>query len=115
MTETVSTVQYLYLTTIGRTTGASREIEIWFVESNDKFYVLAEHFHEAQWVKNIEHNPQVRVRVSDREFDGTARVLDEHLDNAAWGTARRLVGKKYGWSEGLPVEIQGICDLRFEI
>ncbi|HXU40623.1 MAG TPA: nitroreductase family deazaflavin-dependent oxidoreductase [Blastocatellia bacterium] len=96
---------YLYLTTIGRITGLPREIEIWFVKSNGKFYILAEHFHEAQWVKNIERNPRVRVRVGDREFEGTARVLDAECDSEAWQTARRLANEKYGWGEGMPVEI----------
>ncbi|MEK6409213.1 MAG: nitroreductase family deazaflavin-dependent oxidoreductase [Acidobacteriota bacterium] len=103
--ETVSTLQYLYLTTIGRVTGAPREIEIWFVESNGKFYVLAEHFYQTQWVKNIERNPRVRVRVGNREFEATARALDEQIDRDAWQTAQRLSREKYGWGEGLPVEI----------
>jgi deazaflavin-dependent oxidoreductase (nitroreductase family) len=109
MTESESSLQYLYLTTLGRVTREPREIEIWFIEADGKFYVLAEHSHEAQWVRNITHNPRVHVRVGNREFDGRARVLDEQLDNAAWQTARRLVGEKYGWSEGLPVEIVS-CD-----
>jgi deazaflavin-dependent oxidoreductase (nitroreductase family) len=96
---------YVYLTTIGRITGLPREIEIWFVESNGKFYILAEHLHEAQWVKNIERNSRVRVRAGDREFDCTARVLDPERDREAWQTAQRLANEKYGWGEGLPVEI----------
>jgi deazaflavin-dependent oxidoreductase (nitroreductase family) len=96
---------YLYLTTIGRITGQPREIEIWFVESNGRFYVLAEHFRETQWVKNIERNSRVRVRVGDREFEGTARVLDPEGDREAWQTAQRLANEKYGWGEGMPVEI----------
>jgi deazaflavin-dependent oxidoreductase (nitroreductase family) len=98
---------YLYLTTIGRITGLPREIEIWFVKSNGKFYILAEHFHEAQWVKNIERNSRVRVRVGDREFEGTARVLDAERDSDAWQTAERLANEKYGWGDGMPVEIVG--------
>jgi deazaflavin-dependent oxidoreductase (nitroreductase family) len=97
--------QYLYLTTIGRITGEPREIEIWFVESEGKLYILAEHFHEAQWVKNIEHNSRVRVRLGKAQFDGAARVLDQKRDRAAWDTAQRLAIEKYGWGEGLPVEI----------
>jgi len=96
---------YIYLTTIGRTTGQPREIEIWFVESEGKFYILAEHFHSAQWVKNIENNPQVRVRLGDREFGGTARVLDPDHDREIWETAQRLANEKYGWGEGMPVEV----------
>jgi deazaflavin-dependent oxidoreductase (nitroreductase family) len=101
----IKDINYLYLTTVGRVTGQPREIEIWFVESKGKLYILAEHFHEAQWVKNIEHHAQVRVRVGDREFDGTARVLDPERDREAWQTAQRLANEKYGWGEGLPVEI----------
>ena len=97
---------YLYLTTTGRISGEPREIEIWFVESNGNFYILAEHFHNAQWVKNIKQNPCVHVRIGDREFDAKARALDEHRDRDAWLTAQKLASEKYGWGEGLPVEIK---------
>ena len=100
-----STIQYLYLTTVGRNSGLPREIEIWFVESNDKLYVLAEHFHNAQWVKNIQHNQRVRVKLGDEIHEATARALDQDRDRAAWETAQRLAHEKYGWGEGLPVEI----------
>ncbi|HEX8183451.1 MAG TPA: nitroreductase family deazaflavin-dependent oxidoreductase [Blastocatellia bacterium] len=100
-----SKLQYLYITTTGRVTGQPREIEIWFVECQGKLYILAEHFHEAQWVKNIERNPRVRVRVGDSEFEATARVLDEKRDAAAWKLAQKLERQKYGWGDGLPVEI----------
>jgi len=97
---------YLYLTTIGRISGESREIEIWFVESTGNFYILADRFHNAQWVKNIKQNPRVHVRIGDREFDATARALDKDRDRAAWKTAQKLSSEKYGWGEGLPVEIK---------
>jgi deazaflavin-dependent oxidoreductase (nitroreductase family) len=99
------TVQYLYLTTTGRTTGLAREIEIWFVAHAGRFYILAEHFHRTQWVKNIFANPQVRVRINEREFAATARVLDEHNDAPLYELAQRLEREKYGWGDGLPVEI----------
>jgi deazaflavin-dependent oxidoreductase (nitroreductase family) len=98
-------IQYMYLTTIGRVTGQPREIEIWFVESNDKLYVLAEHFRDAQWVKNIEKNKRVSVRLGGRRFEATARVLDNERDRETWLTAQNLSREKYGWGEGLPVEI----------
>ena|ERR1044072_8963054 len=100
-----SALQYLYLTTTGRVTGRPREIEIWFVESEGKFYILAEHFHKAQWVNNILSNPRVRARVAGRSFEATARVLDEKKDSALWKVAQSLEREKYGWGDGLPVEI----------
>ena len=97
--------QYLYLTTRGRKTGLPREIEIWFVTRENKYYVLAEHRENAQWVKNIRHNPQVHVRVGTLEFNATARVLDRERDRDAWEQARQSEKSKYGWGGGLPVEI----------
>jgi deazaflavin-dependent oxidoreductase (nitroreductase family) len=97
--------QVLYLTTIGRKTGLLREIEIWFVESGGKYYLLAEKFHEAHWVQNIERNPQVKVRLDGRERPATARVLDPERDRQVWELAQQLGREKYGWGEGLPVEI----------
>jgi deazaflavin-dependent oxidoreductase (nitroreductase family) len=96
----------LYLTTTGRVTGLPREIEIWFVAFDGKFYLLAEHFHRAQWVRNIQNNPNVRVRIGDREFAATARVLDQEREPERWRMAQEAGRKKYGWGEGLPVEIK---------
>ena len=95
----------LYLTTTGRVTGRPREIEIWFVIRKGKYYVLAEHFLKTQWVKNILKNPRVLVRVAGREFEAAARVLDPGDDKQIWELARQLARRKYGWGEGLPVEI----------
>jgi deazaflavin-dependent oxidoreductase (nitroreductase family) len=96
---------YLYLTTTGRKTGLRREIEIWFVESGGCFYVLAEHFHSAQWVKNIERDPRVSVRCGAQRFHAAARPLDPRRDAEEWRTAQRLAREKYGWGDGLPVRI----------
>lgn len=98
-------LDYLYLTTIGRVSGQLRQIEIWFVESDGKLYILAEHYHDAQWVRNIERNPRVRVRLGAHEFAATARALNRERDETAWRTAQRLAHEKYGWGDGLPVEI----------
>lgn len=97
--------QYLYLTTIGRKTGLPREIEIWFVEFDGKYYILAEHRENANWVKNIKAHPRVHVRVGAQSFDATARVLDKTRDRATYEKAQRLEREKYGWGAGLPVEI----------
>jgi deazaflavin-dependent oxidoreductase (nitroreductase family) len=99
-----SDLKVLYLTTTGRVTGQPREIEIWFVERAGKLYILAEHFHKAQWVRNITANPRVRIRLGRREFEATGRALDYERDREAWDAAQHLAREKYGWGEGLPVE-----------
>ncbi|MDR7522774.1 MAG: nitroreductase family deazaflavin-dependent oxidoreductase [Armatimonadota bacterium] len=106
---------FLYLTTTGRRTGRPRRIEIWFVASGGKYYVLAEHFHRAHWVQNILREPRVRIRVGSPdapEESATARVLDAGRDPDAWQLAQRLAREKYGWGEGLPVEITPVTAIR---
>jgi len=99
---------FLYLTTRGRVSGLPRTIEIWFVEHAGCYYVVAERREEAQWVKNIQHDPAVRFRIGTRDEAGadalaTARVVRETLLIAE--VASRM-DAKYGWSDGLIVEIR---------
>lgn len=105
MTGALADLSVLYLTTTGRTTGLPRQIEIWFVAAGGRFYLLAEHFRRAQWVQNIERNPRVAMRIGGEERAATARVLDETADRETWMLAQDLARRKYGWGDGLPVEI----------
>jgi len=97
--------QVLYLTTIGRTTGMRRQIEIWFVACGERFYLLAESGEAAGWVKNIRRNPKVTVRIGEWQIDATGRVLDRQADRKQWDRVAAMANRKYGWGEGLPVEI----------
>jgi len=45
--------EFLYLTTTGRRSGQPRQIEIWFTERDGRYYVIAEHLWDTQWVRNI--------------------------------------------------------------
>lgn len=95
----------LYLTTIGGRTGLPREIEIWFVVCCERFYLFAETGDAAGWVRNIRRNPEVLVRIGERQIGATARVLDRDTDRERWGQVAALAERKYGWGDGLPVEI----------
>jgi deazaflavin-dependent oxidoreductase (nitroreductase family) len=97
--------QVLYLTTIGRTTGLPRQIEIWFVVCRERFYLFAERGESAGWVKNIRRDPKVMVRIGEWQIDATARVLDRQADRKQWDLVASMADQKYGWGEGLPVEI----------
>jgi deazaflavin-dependent oxidoreductase (nitroreductase family) len=95
----------LYLTTIGRHSGQPRTIEIWFTCYQDKLYLNAEQALHANWVRNILQNPDVRVRIKEQQFAGRARVLDHQADRSLWDIVADLSPQKYGWGEGLPIEI----------
>jgi deazaflavin-dependent oxidoreductase (nitroreductase family) len=101
----VAEEKVLYLTTIGRRTGLPREIEIWFVVCGERFYLFAETGEAAYWVKNIRRNLGVTVRIRERQFGATARVLDRDSDRKLWDQVAAIAARKYGWGDGLPVEI----------
>jgi deazaflavin-dependent oxidoreductase (nitroreductase family) len=103
--QSVAGEEFLYLTTIGRKTGLPREIEIWFIVCRERFYLFCERGEDAGWVRNIRRNPKVSVRVADRRIDATARVLDHQRDRKLWNEVQAIANRKYGWGEGLPVEI----------
>jgi deazaflavin-dependent oxidoreductase (nitroreductase family) len=95
----------LCLTTVGRRTGLPREIEIWFVVWCKHLYSFAETREAAGWVKNIRCNPNVTVRIGEWHSDAAARVLDRHTDRKLWDQVTTIALRKYGWGDGLPVEI----------
>ena len=95
---------YLYLTTTGRVTGQSREVEIWFIEHGGHFYLVAEP-ESANWVRNIQSQPQVKVRVGDAEFNAIARVMHSDREPELAATVKALFDAKYGWSDGLIAEL----------
>jgi len=97
--------QVLHLTTIGRVTGKPREIEIWFIVCREKFYLFSEHREASGWVKNIRRSPNVSVRIGGRRLKAVAKVLDYQRDRQLWDQVQAIAHRKYGWGDGLPVEI----------
>jgi deazaflavin-dependent oxidoreductase (nitroreductase family) len=83
---------YCYLTTIGRSSGEPREIEIWFGLEGATLYMLSGGRERSNWVRNLMRTPAVRVRIGDHEFEGTARIVNDGDEDA---TARRLLLDKY--------------------
>jgi deazaflavin-dependent oxidoreductase (nitroreductase family) len=97
---------YLYLTTTGRRTGAPREIEIWFTTRAGRYYLVAEHGEDAQWVKNLRARPRVRVRVGGEAFDARARVVSARDEPELVSAVRAASEAKYEWGDGLVVELE---------
>jgi deazaflavin-dependent oxidoreductase (nitroreductase family) len=95
---------YLYLTTTGRVTGRPREIEIWFVGHGGRLYLVAER-ESANWVRNIQSQPQVGVRVGGAEFNAVARIVHSGREPQLAAAVKALFDAKYGWSDGLIVEL----------
>ena len=96
---------YLYLTTTGRRSGRPREIEIWFTRRDGRYYRIAEHGEDARWVQNLRADPRVRWQVGDANGGARARVVDHAREPALADAIRALSEAKYGWGDGLVVEL----------
>jgi deazaflavin-dependent oxidoreductase (nitroreductase family) len=96
---------YLYLATIGRRSRLPREIEIWYTRRNERHYVISEQNDRAQWVRNILADPRVQWRVGNATFTGRARTVDPTAEPELAEAVQTLSRKKYGWGEGLIVEL----------
>jgi deazaflavin-dependent oxidoreductase (nitroreductase family) len=65
------------LETTGRRSGQPRRTPVGKALEGDTLWVIAEHGRRASYVRNIEANPRVRVRVGRDWRTGTARVLPD--------------------------------------
>ncbi len=97
--------QYLYLTTRGRKTGRSREIEIWFTERAGRFYIIAE-YATANWLQNLQVTPDVTLRVAGESFAVRARVVSPENEAELFRSVQELSQSKYGWGDGTIVELE---------
>lgn len=67
---------YAVIETTGRRSGLPRQVPVANGLRGDTFWVVAEQGRHADWVRNLEANPSVRVCVKGRWRSGAATVLD---------------------------------------
>lgn len=65
------------LETTGRTSGLPRVTPVTNGLDGDVFWIVTEHGRSANYVRNLEANPRVRVKAGPRWRSGTARIVDE--------------------------------------
>jgi deazaflavin-dependent oxidoreductase (nitroreductase family) len=68
---------YALLETTGRKSGQPRRVPVGDGLDGDTFWIVAEHGRRAAYVRNIEANPEVRVKVRGRWHEGTAHLLPD--------------------------------------
>jgi deazaflavin-dependent oxidoreductase (nitroreductase family) len=100
--------QFLYLTTTGRITGRPHEIEIWFVGHNGRYYLVSEKREQADWVRNLLHQPAVTFRVGDHTHQGHARPIHPEQEPDLAAAVSTRMDAKYEWSNGLIVELSPV-------
>lgn len=98
MTTDLPDVTDCYVTTTGRVTGRPHEIEIWYGLRSPTIYLLSGGGRRSDWVRNVEVNPDVTVRIEGGVYPGAARRVEDEAEDAF---ARRALAAKYqGWTEG---------------
>lgn len=105
---------FFYLQTRGRHSGMKRQLEVWFVELTDVFYLLAVFGEHADWIKNIEAHPEVSFSIGNRkneasevgQTDGRGRVVDDVTESELCAQVRSALHAKYRWTAGTIVEVR---------
>ena len=77
------------LETTGRKSGQPRRTPVGNGLRGAQFWIVTEHGRRAAYVKNIEADPRVRVKVGRRWYSGTARVLPDDDPHERMRTLRR--------------------------
>ncbi len=74
------------LETRGRKSGLPRRVPVGDGLRGDTFWIVTEHGYAADYVKNIQNDPRVRVQVGRRWYEGTAHILpdDDPQERLRW-------------------------------
>jgi deazaflavin-dependent oxidoreductase (nitroreductase family) len=67
----------LLLTTTGRKSGLERTTPLQFEEIDGVYYVASARGRQADWFRNLQTEPHVRVRVGERQFDALAEAITD--------------------------------------
>lgn len=97
----------LLLTTTGRKSGMKRVTPLQFEKIGEDYYLGAARGLKADWVRNIQSNPQVEVRVGAKQFVGIAEVVTDPAKFADFLEVRlerhpRMMGLMMEKAHGLP-------------
>ena len=65
------------LETTGRKSGRPRRTPVGRLLDGDTCWIVAEHGHNAGYVRNIQANPRVRIKLGRRWRTGTAHVMPD--------------------------------------
>jgi hypothetical protein len=106
----LSRYRQIKLSVIGRKSGGTISIPVWFVLDGEKLYLLPVQRSETQWYKNVLQNPTIRIdaRGEEAEFRATpiteGRTVKSVVDNFQEKYGAKDV-KKYYWRFDVAVVI----------
>ncbi|WP_128375107.1 nitroreductase family deazaflavin-dependent oxidoreductase [Streptomyces cavernae] len=80
----------ILLETTGRSSGLPRRTPVGGRRIGDSFWLVSEYGEKSQYIRNIQADPRVRVRIRGRWHSGTAHLLPEDDARARLRTLPRL-------------------------
>lgn len=97
----------LLLATTGRKSGKKRVTPLQYEKIGDDYYLGAARGLKADWVRNIQSNPQVEIRVGAKRFQGMGEVVTDLSKFADFMEVRlqrhpRMIGFIMEKAHGLP-------------
>src|SRR5438309_669290 len=75
--ERLSRYRQIKISVIGRKSGKTISIPVWFVLESDKLYLLPVHGSDAQWYKNVLKKPTIRIDARGIEAGFRAKPLTD--------------------------------------
>jgi deazaflavin-dependent oxidoreductase (nitroreductase family) len=98
--EHLARYRQIKISVIGRKSGNTISIPVWFVLEGKKVYLLPVQGSETQWYKNVLKNPSIRIEARDAKADFRAKpVTDAKTVNSVIEKFREKYGaadvKKY--------------------
>ncbi len=92
----LSRYREIKITVIGRKSGRTISIPVWFVFEDDKLYLLPVQGSDTQWYKNVLKNPKIRVDARGAEAEFQAVPIADPKQVASVAEKFR---EKYGASD----------------
>ena len=114
--ERLTRYREITLSVVGRKSGKTISIPVWFVLEGDKLYLLPVQGSDTQWFKNVLKNPRMRIAARDEQAEFRAKPLTHPKAVAAVVEKfREKYGagdvKKYYSKFDVAVEVDVGCDV----
>jgi len=75
--ERLASYRQVKISVLGRKSGKTISIPVWFVLEGDELYLLPVRGSDAQWYQNVLKNPQIRIDARDEEAEFRATPITE--------------------------------------
>lgn len=83
------------LETVGNKTGKIRRNPVIRSQIGNEFWIIAEHGHKNDYVRNLKANPEVRIKIGRTWRSGRAQIIE---DDDCKARARWLAHELRGWA-----------------